>query len=532
MTVPTMTVTIDGTPMPLATPVSVADVLAPEVDTAEISVPWGSRAISGSEPPVETLPALGSDVLITSSTGYEWRGTLTARTRSAAGKRRQLTLSARGPALDLDKAYLPSFARAGFSGVVQAPGGPRFAPGTRSASAGGPGGTFYLGGTGDWTIGQALEAYLAHASYAGLPAITLDAGSTSLTRVLGDIDTDGGSYHAALAQIIGHRNGLVWRCQRTAGGRVLRVRGLSGSGQSINLAAANVTGYSVSEDLSAALSGLEVRGARTVYVVSIDGKTTGDLIADWTGSDETARAAGDRSSPAYRRFRLAVFTLPDGSPSVTADFWPDLPIADSTVLSRGSSPWLAFAQRSSDSLWESLQGRVSISAGGGRIYIEGIDPAEWDGWSRIRLTLALAPRAHLVATRSGGSGSVRGLAVVGGEHIVASSAAVRISGGSLATVSGTARSDSDPVTDQADSLWATLSGPQMLAEWTVDGVCGGGPDPGQRVTELLLPVPGAPPTAVACDAICATRRIAWFDRRPRTTWTIAPRPFSTAAVIR
>lgn len=528
----TAAVTIGGVPYPLAVPVSLSDCLAPEVDAAELEIPWGARRISGGADPSEVLPALGAEVVVTAG-AYTWRGTLTARGRSASGARRHLRLSARGPGLELDRAYLPTFARAGVSGVVQAPGGPRFAPGTRSATAGGPGGTYYLGGTGDWTVAQAVAAYLAHAPEAGLPALTLDAGAADLTRRLGDVETDGQSFHAGLVALIGHRSGLAWRAQLTAGGRVVRVRGLAGTGAAVDLTGGDVLDYDVAEDASAALASLEVRGARKVYVFSIDGKISGDLVADWTGTDETARAAGDRSSPAYRRFRLANIALPDGSPILTADPWPTLPIDDDGTLGRGSSPWLAFAQRTSDSIWESLQGRVSIAAGGGKIYIEGIEPAEWATWSRLRVTVAYAPRAHLAATRTGGSGLGRGIAMVGGEHVVAAGAAVRLAGGggSLASVTGTARSDQGPVDDEASALWASLGAPQLLASWSRE-TCGGDPEPGARITSLILPVPGAAPTTVTCDAIVGTRRIARSGGRWRTTWTIAPRPYATGAIVR
>lgn len=336
--------------------------------------------------------------------------------------------------------------------------------------------------------------------------------------------------HAGIQAIIGHSLGLVWRPQLTAGGWYVRVRGLSGTGLTVDLTTGDVVDYDITEDASAALADLEVRGARKQYVLSIDGKATGSLSADWSGSDETARAAGDRSSPAYRRFALGVFALPDGSPSTTAEPIPTLPIAESGAS--GSSPWLLFAQLSADSTWISLQGTCSISVGGGRIWIEGIDPAAWATWSRIRLTLCLSPRAHLVATRTGGGGLGRGLSIIGSRHAYASGAAVRVSGASLSTVTGSVVSEQDPVDDQADGLWSSLSGPQLIAGWTREGVAGGLPDPGDRVTSLLLPVPGGSPTTVACDAICTSRSVSWMAGRPRTSWQISPRPFSSGALVR
>jgi hypothetical protein len=533
VTAPSCAVSIGGTDYPLAVVSDGVDSLAPEVDSCRIEIPWGDRRISGAANPAETLPALGAAVVVTSG-AWTWRGLLTRRARVAGGRRRRLSLTAHGPGLALDRAYLPSFARVGLSGVIQVPGGPRFAPGTMSAADGGALGVRYLtSGGGNWTVAQALRSYVAHAvAHAGLPAITIDSGSADLSRRLPDVDCDGLSVHASIAAILGHRLGLVWRLQSTASGWVLRVRGLTGAGAAVDLTGGDVTGYEFGEDASAALADLEVRGGRKVYVLSIDGKASGDLSADWSGSDETARAAGDRSSPAYRRFALATFALPDGSPSTTADPVPTLPIAVSTSLLAGSSPWLLFAQLSSDSSWVSLQGRCSIAVGGGRIWIEGIDPAEWATWSRIRLTLALSPRSHLSATRTGGAGLGRGLAVAPTRHTYASGAATKISGSGLATVTGAVVEEQDPIDDEAAALWANLSGPQVVASWTREGTAGGGPEPGDRLTSFVLPVPGSTATTVAVDCVCTSRRVARLRGRMVTTWEAAPRPFATGAIAR
>lgn len=534
VTAPACAVSIGGTDYPLAAISDAVDALAPEVDSCRIEIPWGARRISGAANPAETLPALGSAVVVTSGS-WTWRGLLTRRSRIASGRRRLLSLTAHGPGLALDRSYVPSFARVGLSGVIQVPGGPRFAPGTMSAADGGALSVRYLtAGGGNWTVGEALRSYIAHAvAHAGLPAITIDTGSADVSRELADVDVDGLSVHAALQAILGHRLGLVWRIQSTVSGWVLRVRGLSGTGAAVDLTGGDVSGYEFGEDASAALADLEVRGGRKVYVVSIDGKAAGDLSADWSGGDETARVTyGDRSSPAYRRFTLAAFALPDGSPSVTADPVPTLPIAVSTSLLSGSSPWLLFAQLTSDSSWESLQGRCSIAVGGGRIWIEGIDPAEWATWSRIRLTLALSPRSHLTATRTSGAGLGRGLAIAPTRHVYASSAATMLSGGSLATVTGSAVAEQDPIDDEADALWANLSGPQVVASWTREGTAGGGPDPGDRLTSFVLPVPGSTATTVAVDCVCTSRRVARVRGRMVTTWEAGPRPFATGAIAR
>lgn len=526
-------VTVGGTAYPLAAVSAALDALAPEVDSISIDIPWGDRRISGAADPAESLPALGAEVVATCGS-WTWRGLLTRRTRSAAGRRRFLSLTAHGPGLALDRSYLPSFARVGISGVIQVPGGPRFAPGTMSATTTTVAGVavrYLTGGGGNWTVEHAVASFVAHATaYAGLPAITIDAGSADLSRELDDIDTDGLSVHAGLAAILGHRLGLAWRLQLTGSGWVLRIRGLSGTGAAVDLTGGDVIAYDLGEDASATLAELEVRGARKVYVLSIDGKASGDLSADWSGGDETARAAGDRSSPAYRRFVLATFALPDGSPSTTADPVPSLPIAASTSLAAGSSPWLAFAQLSSDSSWVSLQGKVSISVGGGRIWIEGIDPEEWATWSRIRLTLALSPRSHLSATRTSGAGLGRGLAVASARHAYASSAATRISGSGLATVSGSAISEQNPIDDEADALWASLSGPQIVASWTREQ--DDGTEPGDRITSFTLPVPGSAPTVVACDCLCTAVRRSRTRGRMQVTYEAGPRPFATGALTR
>lgn len=524
----TASVTIGGVAYPLAT-VEVTECLAPEVESASITVAWGDRLIRGAAAPSETLPARGAAVVITCGS-WTWRGTVIARHRVGSGGSRSLRVRAVGPGLALERAFLPSFARSGLSGVVQTPGGPRFAPGTRSATADGPGSTYRLGGTGDWTVGQALPPYIKHASdYAGLPAITIDSGTADLTRTLPDIDTDGGSVHAGIAEIIGHRTGLAWRVQDTASGWYLRIYGLSGTGVSVDLTAGDVLDYDIGEDWSAALADLEVRGARKQYVYSIDGKASGDLVSDWTSGDEADRASGDRSSPAFRRFRIGNHALPDGSPSITAEPVPTLPIAAEDTLAAGSSPWLLFAQLS-DSSWISLQGRVTISVAGSTLWIEGITPESWASWSRLRLTLCMSPRAHLVQTKTGGDGLGRGLSIVACRHAHAASAAVRVSGASLASVTGTVHGEQGAVDDQADALWSDLGGKQIVASWTRSTLTG--PDVGDRVTSLELPVPGDDPSVVSCDAICSSRTTTIGGGVVRRSWQVVPRPIATEALIR
>jgi hypothetical protein len=526
----TASVTIGGTAYPLAS-FTVVESLAPEVESADITVPWGDRLIRGAAAPSETLPARDAAVVITCGS-WTWRGRVIARHRVGTGASRSLRIRAVGPGLAMERAYLPSFARSGLSGVVQAPGGPRFAPGTRSATADGPGTTYRLGGTGSWTVAQALAAYVKHATdYAGLPAITIDSGTATLTRELSDLDTDGGSVHAGIAEIIGHRTGLAWRAQEQAGGWYLRIYDLSGTGVAVTLTAGDVLDYDVGEDWSAALADLEVRGPRKQYVYSIDGKASGDLTSDWDSGDVSDREAGDRSSPAFRRFTIANHALPDGSPSVTADPVPTLPIAAEGTLAAGSSPWLLFAQLTSDDSWISLQGQVSISvAGSTRIWIEGITPEMWALYSRLRLTLCMSPRAHLTQTKTGGDGIGRGLSIVACRHAYASSAAVRVSGSSLATVTGTVASEQDPIDDQADALWSELSGKQIVASWTRATFTG--PDVGDRVTSFVLPVPGSSSTTVTCDAICTSRTTTVAGGVVRRSWSVVPRPFASEALTR
>lgn len=517
-------VSVDGVALPLAVVTSLTEALAPEIDSCQISVPWGDALVSGIVDPVtETLPACGVPVVVTSGSST-WRGILTARHRVAAGFNRSLRLTAHGPGLAMDRSYLPSFARASLSGVAQVSGGPRFAPGTRSASAGGPGSTYYLGGSDNWTLAQALDSYLAHASYAGLPAIGTDLGSASLSRVLPDTETDGGSYLAGLLAMFGHRLALGWRPLITESGWVLQVRGLSGTAVQVDLTTGDVTDYDIGEDASAALAALEVRGGRKQYVVSADCYTSGsgNIQPNWSGGS---------SELLYRRFRLQNFALPDGSSSVLAEPIPSLPIAASATLTRGSSPWLVFAQKA-DSSWISLQGKVSVSVAGTTIWVEGISAADWASWQRLRFTLCLSPRAHLSSIKTGGAGLGRGLSIVGARHVHAAGASVAISGSSLADVTGSVAGEQDPIDNQADELWSRSSGPQIVATWIRDGVWGGAPAPGTRISGFLLPVPGGTAIEVSGDCLCSSRIIAWSGGRPRTTWQVRTMPYSTGGISR
>lgn len=530
-----MSVTIGGVAYPLPTRIEASDCLAPEVDQATIEFPWGDRIIRGASAPSELLPAYNAEVVITSGS-WTWRGYVTRRARCATGGRRSLRVVAQGPSNVLDKSYLGTFARDGLSGVVQTPGGPRFAPGTRSAAASGPGGTYYLQRLGgNWTVGTALSAFLAHAeAYAGLPSIARDDGATDLTRILSDTECDGISCHASLQGILGHRMGIVWRCFLDGSGWKLRLRSSLETGHTVDLTTGLITDYDVGEDVSAALASLEVRGAFKQYAFSIDSYTSGsgDLVQGWTSGDVADRAAGNLSSPAFRRFRLAVFALPDGSPSVTANALPSLPINANTTLLPGSAPWQIFAQKTSGGSWISLAGICSVMVSNGDIWIEGIDPAQWATWDRIRLTLCLSPRAALSASHTGGVGMGHGLSIVGTRHAHATSASIAVSGSSLADVDGDVYVDQDPIDEEADALWSTLGVSQLIASWTVDNQAGGGLDPGDHVTLIKLPVPGSSPTDVTCDAIVSNRLVSWSRGRARTTWQIMPRPFSRGAIYR
>jgi hypothetical protein len=122
------------------------------------------------------------------------------------------------------------------------------------------------------------------------------------------------------------------------------------------------------------------------------------------------------------------------------------------------------------------------------------------------------------------------VAMVGTRHAYAAAAAVRVSGASLATVTGSIVSEQDPIDDAADALWAQLGVVQLVATW--QRATAEGPDVGDRVTSIVLPVPGGTPTTVTCDAICSGRSTSIGGGILRRSWQIAPRPFATGAVRR
>jgi hypothetical protein len=201
-------------------------------------------------------------------------------------------------------------------------------------------------------------------------------------------------------------------------------------------------------------------------------------------------------------------------------------------LASGSSPWLVYAQKTSDSSWVSLQGRVTVSVQGSTVWIEGITPADWGTWNRIRVTMCLSPRSYLSAVHTGGSGSGRGLAIVGARHAFASAASVRISGSSLADVTGSAVTEQTPVDDAAADLWNSLSGPQWALTWTRRGIASTADAPGTRKTSVALPVPGGSPTVVSIDCVVSSRSVRSDASGVSTTWTAVPRPFATGALSR
>jgi hypothetical protein len=70
---------------------------------------------------------------------------------------------------------------------------------------------------------------------------------------------------------------------------------------------------------------------------------------------------------------------------------------------------------------------------------------------------------------------------------------------------------------------------QIVARWTTTGPTG--PDVGDRVTSIVLPQLVGTVT-VTCDAICTGRTTSFAGGTMRRSWQIAPRPFSSGALVR
>lgn len=535
---PDITVTFNGAAARVPVVVEYHEALHPEGDSARIVLVSG-RAPGDTGVVAASLPALHANTVIAVAGADVWRGRVVRRRVNRVGGQTEVEIHAAGPLALLSRSYLPTFAWENAinpSTSSQRPGGPRFLPGTMSSSNNGPSSTRSLvaSGGGNWTVRKALEAYVAHASHAGLPSISISYASglaSTLDNIaMSDCATDGVSFAQGIANILALAKDIGWRWAYTSSfGLQLSIFTTTATSFSIPN---DTVELSVGEDGSAQLASCEFRGDRKVLVFYTDVYTannSGELAKDWTAADEQSRNDdNDLGSPAYRRFKLQVFNLPDGTSSQHAELLPSLPIAPVAGAGgapvKGQSPWLVFAQRASDSKWISLQGVVSVTVMGRTVWIEGINPQDWQTWTRLRITLAVRTVEHLTKTKTGGAGSGRGLVYHGAQHIkIASQTPVRVKDdGSLDTLVNFDLVDQEQLLDgYAERLWENMQAPERSMSWTRPGA----PNdhaPGTSFSSVSVPNGAGGNYSFSGKFMVTARRVFARYGSVTTTWDAKP----------
>jgi hypothetical protein len=231
----------------------------------------------------------------------------------------------------------------------------------------------------------------------------------------------------------------------------------------------------------------------------------------------TARAAGDRNSPAFHRFQLdAATALPDGSSLANGRVLSSVPfvVENGAVLSgkEQAGPVLLFAKLDPATGWVGLTGRVSVTITGQRVTIAG---DYWEqAWKemestggRFALTIAVESLNTTLAEETGGAGSVRGMLETQGDRIafVTGTYTSVSAGGNVGTTSGTIENDEPDMAADLAAYWEHVKQDRVTIDWT-DRATAPTLDLGQALADAQIPLDSSTYRTETLKAALITRR--------------------------
>jgi hypothetical protein len=557
---PFIVVTVDGDPVDIES-VTITEGIMPEVGSASFSVKVGRRLSDGSV--VTTEPAIAQrDVVEITCGDYLWRGQVAyinkggLRSVNGSPGGRTFNVTAYGLGAQLDRGYFRTWRKVStFGGAISAPFDGNFNEGGRPDRSAG---TFSVGGSSvyvsapglagseRWTQRQAIDTILAVGKAdLGWPTIVLEGdGLAALTKTATFL-VRGRSGLAAIAQILGLRSDVVWRLYWNGTEWRMKVSLVAGSGTTVDLTGPRILDYSVESDSRATQKACTIQGNPKVYVLTLlhyPASGSGDLLKDWGSSDITNREAGDRNSPAYRKFIPDdAYALPDTSSVGNGRLMSTLPIQVSSAFGVVGGPEystsiLLFAKFTDTSPWVSLTNQISINVRDKNIEISG---SEWESiykqmaaeGGRFAITVAVQSVNRLNYTLTGGDGEVDGLIEAQADYVRVLNAYVGVSsGGTIEQATSTVRDDSATLSDALDAVWPNYEVDRVTVNW-LD--LGREPqrEPGDRLTAATVPLTASTSESVTLQLAVVTKIITkWTPEGVLVEYRSDPLPASDTSI--
>ncbi len=521
-TCPVLTATIGGVTYPGAVIQSAIDGVAPEIGSATIVIPQGSRRMARVASQADQTITERQAVVITSDDGYRWEGEVCGHHRRGTFPNgRQLVVECQGYGASLARAVLSTwYVRQTGGATAQQVLGARALNGNcglsdrdRSAAPMTIGGlSFYISDPwsftrGWWKQSEAIASVLAVGKLdAGLGTYTLSDPDGMLVRE-SQWMVAGISVFSAIAAIVGTRADCWWRITQTE----IIVGAVEGSGEQLDLTSPFVFDYDYAVDGRATLREARVTGGCQTFILTLYHTVSGgsgDLLPNWTGTNVTEFEAGNDEGPAYREFIISPSVLlPDGTQACLGQLVGSLPmqIADVTgpTLLGGpgySQPALLFHRSytdryvgiAGDAGWQ--QSAMGVSGGqneaGPFLRISGGDfPDIYRSTDRIAVTIAIRSAGRPNATVTGGVGrEIGAYSQPGVVTQMLDGTAIGVNAAGTLVTSGAVlfQNDSDRMREALQAWWESYNTDGVMITCSEMGVAGG-MAPGTRIETALVP---------------------------------------------
>ncbi len=519
---PILTASIGGTVYPGAVIQSATDGVAPEIGSATIVIPQGSRRMGGVALDVDQAVAIRQAVVITSDDGYTWTGEVCGlHRRGTFPNGRQLVVECQGYGASLSRAILSTwYVRQTGGTSSQQVMGARAINGAsglpdrdRSADKMTISGLeFYVSDPWSltrlwWTQANAIDSVLKVAQLdAGLGPYTLSDPDGLMVREAQWL-VAGTSVFSTVAGIIGARADCWWLV--TADEVV--VGAIDGAGETLDLASPFVYDYNFSQDGRSTLREARVTGGNQTFILTLEHLTasgSGDLLPNWTGTNVTEFDGGNDEGPAYREFTISPdVMLPDGTQACLGTLMGSLPmqivdLSGPTLLGGPgfNQPALLFHRSYTDLYvgipgdagWQQTAMGVSggLTANGVVLRISGGDfPDLYRSTDRIAVTVAIQSAGRPNATVVGGTGREIGAYSQPGVVVqMLDGTALGVNGSGVLITSGAVlfQNDSDRMRAALDAWWLSYNTDGVSVSCSEMGVAGG-MAPGTRITDAQVP---------------------------------------------
>ncbi len=494
--------------------VSATQTLCPDADAIVVELPLGAVAAlnggaSGNQAPA--WPPTLRGLLTVSAGSWSMSARILRVEESWRGATGLYRVTAMGAAVLLDRCSPTRLASSGGAAILRPfnPGG----RGNREASAGGPSGTYRFGGSGVWTIRQAIEALGAAAVAAGdLGSFSL-SGSAAVLDERASGDVRGLSFLAAIGMLLGHR-AAPWRATWSGDGTGVAVTAHNPASSATDIDLRDFAEVDYAIDGSATVAACEVLGAPRLYVAT-------GLIYPGGGAD-----LGVVDEYNTRRCRLSVAGLPAAGRFVGG--LPYLSSGAGTLTDwGGSQAWKAFILDGAawadaqdppvPAQWRAVNAGVTVE-GDDIVLVSGIDAARWAAMDRLAITFcwqSIDPITHRLTGGAGLGTARRDVSALRRDILGAYDGAT--GDGTILSITAADGPLGSSLGAIIDSEWDTIRQDRGTCSFVLPGVASTLYPPGTRVGALTLPGPTARTFAPA-QCMVVSRTVSAPAGRIQTTW--------------